>query len=110
MTECRGHKNLKELLARSRFKGKELEIRERETLEGKECYKCGKCGTNNKGRKRASGIGNCGVLSEGSKFRSNPTGEEFYIRQNINCNSTNVIYLVTFKKCGMQGVGKSLIK
>ena len=50
---------------------------------------------------------NCGVLSEGSKFKSNSTGEEVYIRQNINCNSTNVIYLVTCKKCGMQGVGKA---
>ena len=50
---------------------------------------------------------NCGVLSEGSKFGSNSTGEEFYIRQNINCNSNNVIYLVTCKKCGMQGVGKA---
>ena len=80
VTERRGHKNLKELLAPSRFKGKGAEIRERETLEGKGCYKCSKCGTNNKGRKRASGMVNCGVLSEGSKFRSNSTGEEFYIR------------------------------
>ena len=50
---------------------------------------------------------NCRVLSEVSKFRSNSAGEKFYIRQNINCNSTNVIYLVTCKKCEMQGVGKS---
>ena len=68
VTERRGHKNLKELLAPSRFKGKGSKIKERETLEGKGCYKCGKCGTNNKGRKRARGMVNCGVLSEGSKF------------------------------------------
>ena len=77
------------------LKEKGRELREMATLEGKGCHKCGKCGTNNKGRKRASGIVNCGVLSEGNKFRSISTGEEFNIRQNINCNSTNIIYLVT---------------
>ena len=51
MTERRGHKNLKKLLAPFRFKGKGSEIRERETPEGKVCYKCGKCETNNKGIK-----------------------------------------------------------
>ena len=35
VTERRGHKNLKELLAPSRFKRKGAETRERETLEGK---------------------------------------------------------------------------
>ena len=58
VTEPRGHKNLEELLAPSRLKRKGAETRERETLEGKGCYKCGKCRTNNKGRKRASGIVN----------------------------------------------------
>ena len=56
---------------------------------------------------RASGIVNCGVLSEGNKFRSNSIGEEFNIRQTINCNSTIIIYLVTCKRCGMQDVGKA---
>ena len=51
VTESRVHKNLKQLLAPSRFKGKGSEIRERETPEGRGCYICGKCGTNNKGRK-----------------------------------------------------------
>ena len=107
VTERKGHKILEELLAPSRFNRKGVETRERGTLQGKGCYKCGKCGTNNKGRKIASGIVNCGVLSEANKFRSNSTGEEFNITQNINCNSTNIIYLVTCKRCGMQGLGKA---
>ena len=83
MTESRGHKNVKKLLAPSRFKGKGSEIRERETPEGRGCYKCGKCGTNNKGRKRTSGMVNCGVLSEGSKFRINSTGEEYQTKYQL---------------------------
>ena len=107
VTERKRAKNFKELLAPSMFKRKGTETREREILDGKGCYKCGKCGTNNKGRKRASGVVNCGVLSEGNKFSSNSTGEEFNIRQNINCSSTNIIYLITCKRCGMQGEGKA---
>ena len=89
-----------------------LGLREKEWKLGRGRHWRGKGATNvanveQKGRKRASGIVNCGVLSAGNKFRSNSTGEEFNIRQNINCNSTNIIYLVTCKRCGMQGVGKA---
>ena len=47
------------------------------------------------------------VLEEGSVFYSKSTGERYTIRQNIDCRSKNVIYLVNCKKCRMQGVGKS---
>ena len=63
------------------------------------------CGASNRGRKRKSGIYACQVVKEGSSFKSNQTGEIYKIRQDINCRSENIIYLVTCKKCGMQGVG-----
>ena len=52
-------------------------------------------------------MNNCKVLEEGSVFYSKSTGERYTIRQNIDCRSKNVIYLVNCKKCRMQGVGKS---
>ena len=57
------------------------------------------------GRKRKSGIYACQVVKEGSSFKSNQTGEIYKIRQDNNCRSENIIYLVMCNKCGMQGVG-----
>ena len=57
---------------------------------------------------RASGLTQCKVLQEGTKFRSNSTKETFKIRENINCRSNNIIYLVTCEKCGKQGVGSTI--
>ena len=42
-------------------------------------------------------------MEEGDKFASRVTGERYKIRQNINCESKNAIYLVECKKCGKQG-------
>ena len=72
------------------------------------CVKCGSCGTSNRGRKRKSGIYACQVVKEGSSFKSNQTGEIYEIRQDINCRNENIIYLVTCKKCEMQGVGSCI--
>ena len=47
------------------------------------------------------------VLREGAHFRSNVTGERFRIKQEINCRSKNIIYLVTCRACGKQGVGRT---
>ena len=49
------------------------------------------------------------VLEENNKFRSFQTKEQYRIRQDINCKSENVIYLVTCKRCGLQGVGSCLV-
>ena len=46
-------------------------------------------------------------MEEGDNFVSRVTGERYKIRQNINCESKNVIYLVECKKCGKQGVGST---
>ena len=59
--------------------------------------KCGICGTSNRGRKRKSGIYACQVVKEGSSFKSNQTGEIYKTRQDINCRSENIIYLVIYK-------------
>ena len=42
---------------------------------------------------------------QGNTFQSVATKKSFKIRQNINCKSKNVIYLVTCVKCNIQGVG-----
>ena len=62
---------------------------------------------NVRGRKHESGVYNCDVMEEATNFRSKATKEKYKIRQNINCRSKNVIYLVECKKCGKQGVGST---
>ena len=52
-------------------------------------------------------LNNCMVLQEGTHFRSNVTGERFRIKKEINCKSKNIIYLVTCRACGKQGVGRT---
>ena len=57
-------------------------------------------------RKRKNiNLNNFMVLQEGTHFRSNVTGERFRIKQEINCRSKNIIYLVTCRARGKQGVG-----
>ena len=73
------------------------------------CVKCRSCGKSTKGRKRSSGIYCCQVLEENNQFKSFQTKERYRIRQDINCKSENVIYLVTCKQCGLQGVGSCLV-
>ena len=100
----RGHANLKELIAPSKIDNH----KPNEVNANGSCNKCGKCGLSNRGRKRASGLTQCEVLQEGTKFRSNSTKETFKIRENISCRSNNIIYLVTCEKCGKQGVGSTI--
>ena len=102
----RGHKNLKELIAPSKISLRDS----KEGIQGKrqyigKCQKCGECGKSIRGRKRASGIYCCQVLEESDQFLSRTTGEKYKIRQDISCKSENIIYLVNYKNCRMQGVG-----
>ena len=99
----RGHKNLKEWIASSRVRGPRSEGRVGHEEEDPGCKKCGNCGKKTQGRKRACGIYNCHVMEEGDSFASRVTGERYKIRNKINCESKNVIYLVECKKCGKQG-------
>ena len=45
--------------------------------------------------------------NRGHRFRSTATKRSHKMRQNVNCNSRNVIYLVTCRQCYMQGVGET---
>ena len=45
------------------------------------------------------------MLEESTEFKSTQTGERYKIRQDLDCKSDNIIYLVTCKKCGFQGEG-----
>ena len=51
----------------------------------------------------------CKLLSktETDHFTSLSTGQSYKIRQSINCQSKNVIYVVKCIKCNLQGVGHS---
>ena len=51
----------------------------------------------------------CKLLSktETDHFKSVPTGQSYKIRQSINCQSKNVIYVVKCVKCNLQSVGHS---
>ena len=46
-------------------------------------------------------------MEEGETFYSTVTKERYKIRQAIDCRSKNVIFLVSCRKCPMQGVGQT---
>ena len=48
----RGHKNLKELLAPSRINDIDQQAKAKRVQQEERCIKCGKCGSNPRGRKR----------------------------------------------------------
>ena len=51
----------------------------------------------------------CKYLKEkGEYFYSYVTKRQYKVRQNVNCQSKNAIYLVTSKKCKKQGVGETI--
>ena len=109
-TYKRGHTNLKEFLAPSKVAFENTdELRHSKRQHHGECVKCGSCGKSIKGRKRSSGIYGCQVLEENNQFKSFQTGEQYRIRQDINCKSKNVIYLVTCRRCGLRGVGSCFV-
>ena len=61
------------------------------------CYDCGR------------NCVNCKYLKEKVEyFNSYVTKRRYKVRQNVNCQSKNVIYLFTCKKCKKQGVGETI--
>ena len=86
-------KNLKELLAPSKFQVTSCR-NPREENGG--CSKCNK---------------KCDLcknyLIQASKFRSSATGRYYSIPQKLSCSSQNVIYLATCAKCNLQYVGST---
>ena len=49
----------------------------------------------------------CPFFMETHIFKSHQTNQTFYIKQNLSCDSKNVIYLINCKKCGIQYVGQT---
>ena len=96
VTQKCGCKNMKEILAPSTVKISHEQPNSSTTVE-----------TNN-------GSHPCGKLcvysyvlvkSETDTFKSTSNGQSFKIRQKIDCQSKNIIYLITCKICNIQGVG-----
>lgn len=84
-------KSLKDMLVRAKVPLKENIQGKSESCSGKRC-------------------GVCPFVRNTSEFTSKD-GKKFSIRKpNLNCNSTNVVYLLTCKTCGVQYVGSCATK
>ena len=90
----RRSKNLKELLTPSRFKT----VEEEQTIhQNNGCFKCD--------RNRCDLCRNFFV--ESKSFLSFQTGKKYTIHSRLFCDSKNVIYLASCKKCRLQYVGST---
>ena len=49
----------------------------------------------------------CPILDKSGKVKAHTTGRTYRSRQNVCCNSNNVIYCITCKRCGKQYVGQT---
>jgi len=78
----------------------DLLIRTKPTKNFQRCFSSSKCN-----RRRCS---QCANIRESTNFSSSNTKEMFSLRYNTDCISTDVIYLITCKKCNMQYVGQTL--
>ena len=56
---------------------------------------------------RRNGCLICKYIQKGNHFQSTQTRKKFRIRENLNCKSTHVIYLVTCLNCKEQYVGET---
>ena len=90
----RRSKNLKEILAPSKFES--TASQNTNSLAGG-CFKCNK--------NRCDLCKNYFV--ESKDFSSFRTGRSYKIRSNLTCDSKNVIYLVACKKCKLQYIGST---
>jgi hypothetical protein len=93
MPALRRMKNLKELLAPSRYK---TNIDIPSTRNDNGCFKC---------NKRCDFCKN--FLNQSDNFRSCSTGHIYKIKQPITCTSANIIYLISCDKCKLQYVGST---
>ena len=50
----------------------------------------------------------CKYMDESSHFKSSQDDRRYSINYNLNCNSSNVVYLMTCKKCVRQYVGSTI--
>ena len=86
-------KNLKELLAPSKFQVTSCRNPKEENGGCSKCNKkCDLCKN---------------YLIQASKFQSSATGRHYSIQQKFSCSSQNVVYLATCAKCNLQYVGST---
>ena len=52
----------------------------------------------------------CGYMDMKDFFVSTATGRRYSINYSLNCNSCNVVCLMTYKSCGLQYVGSTTTK
>ena len=52
----------------------------------------------------------CDFRVDGIDFRSRVTGDKFVINFNVDCNSDQVVYLLSCARCEMQYVGSTITK
>jgi hypothetical protein len=52
----------------------------------------------------------CPLLNKTGKIRCQFTGLEHPCMQNISCRSSNLVYAITCKRCGMQYVGQTMLR
>ena len=62
------------------------------------------------GRRYARYAETTALVKFGNKFTSNFTGKTFDIQYNLDCNSNNVVYLISCKSCDKQYVGSATTK
>ena len=84
--------NLKKILVRSKFRGGRHEERTGGKFTKCTSIKCQMCTT---------------YSDENSRVRSSTNGQSFLIKHRLNCNSANIIYLISCKKCAMQYIGET---
>ena len=52
----------------------------------------------------------CNYLIVGDRFSSHASGTSYTINRGLDCNSRNVVYLISYKVCGFQYVGSTTTK
>ena len=52
----------------------------------------------------------CKCMDENSRFKSSQDDRRYSINYNLTCNSSNVVYLITCKKCLLEYVGSTVTK
>ena len=91
-------RNLKQVLVKNRLR--ELPYTDCSDLPPAGCFKHA-----HGNRGRACML--CPKLNESKQFTSTFTGLTYYIRHNLTCKSTYVVYLVTCQACSAQYTGKT---
>ena len=97
MVAFRRPRNIKDTIVRSAMKPAPNQIQSRGF---KPCNNCAACK-----HKHDASVTQHTVASQ--DFVSFVTGQRFTINHPLNCQSTNVVYVITCKKCGTQYVGET---